>query len=445
MKTTQSRGRRKLFFGLALLVLLYIFIEAASFVAFRTKYKTSLPLRNPETGQLHQDIGIVPTLADAAGSKKQAGSNSQNSNAARQRSSRNGEVLHPFLGFVRDPDAAKRISEYGFMLQDGDTSLPQRTKETLIVGIFGGSVAAGFSGRGRAPFVEALQSFPEFADKEIVVVSYAMGGYKQPQQLMALNYLMLLGGELDVAINLDGYNEIALHHGPNAEQGVFPMYPTAWNWRVRNLEDEHLRGLAGGILYLRSWQNSLRSTLMNGVWRHSPTVNFVWKNVDDQLTRSINKKHEVINAYKPEAQTYAATGPRVEFAEDAVLDHLVEVWSRSSLQMAHLSKANGIRYFHFLQPNQYVEGSKPMGSEERAIAIKETVRSEVARKGYDRLIAEGQRLKAQGVPFFDLTTIFENVQDPTYADSCCHLNQRGKTIEGEAIARTLAEQWENPQ
>ena len=127
------------------------------------------------------------------------------------------------------------------MLQDGDTSLPQRTEDKLIVGIFGGSVAAGFSGRGRAPFVEALQSFPEFSDKEIVVVSYAMGGYKQPQQLMALNYLMLLGGELDVAINLDGYNEIALHHGPNAEQGVFPMYPTAWNWRVRNLEDEHLR------------------------------------------------------------------------------------------------------------------------------------------------------------------------------------------------------------
>ena len=138
---------------------------------------------------------------------------------------------------------------------------------------------------------------------------------------------------------------------------------------------------------------------MNGAWRHSPTVNFVWKNVDDQLTRSINKKHEVINAYKPEAQTYAATGPRVEFAEDAILDHLVEVWSRSSLQMAHLSKANGIRYFHFLQPNQYVEGSKPMGSEERAIAIKETVRSEVAKKGYDRLISEGQKLKPKECRF----------------------------------------------
>jgi hypothetical protein len=445
MKTTQSRESRKLFFGLAMLILLYIFIETASFVAFRIKYKTSLPLRNPETGQLHQDIGIVPTLSDSAKNKEPAGKNSKDSNAKRGRSLRNGEVLHPFLGFVRDPDAAGRVSEYGFMLQDGDTSLPQRTKDKLIVGIFGGSVAAGFSGRGRAPFVEALRSFPEFSDKEIVVVSYAMGGYKQPQQLMALNYLMLLGGELDVAINLDGYNEIALYHGPNADQGVFPMYPTAWNWRVRNLEDEHLRGLAGGILYLRSWQNGLRSALMNGAWRHSPTVNFVWKNVDDQLTRSINKNQKTINAYEPDAQTYAATGPRVEFAEDAILDHLVDVWSRSSLQMAQLSEANGIRYFHFLQPNQYVEDSKPMGSEELSIAIKETVRSEVAKRGYGQLISEGQKLKAQGVPFFDLTTIFENIEEPTYADSCCHLNQRGKTIEAEAIARTLSEQWGKPQ
>ena len=96
MKTTQIREHRKFLFGLVLLVLLYIVIEAASFVAFRTKYKTSLPLRNPETGQLHQDIGIVPTLSDDARNKKKAGKKSKNSNAARQRSSRNGEVLHPF-------------------------------------------------------------------------------------------------------------------------------------------------------------------------------------------------------------------------------------------------------------------------------------------------------------------------------------------------------------
>ena len=73
METTRSRESRKLFFGLAVLILLYIFIEAASFVAFQIKYKTSLPLRNPETGQLHQDIGIVPTLSGDAKNKEPAG------------------------------------------------------------------------------------------------------------------------------------------------------------------------------------------------------------------------------------------------------------------------------------------------------------------------------------------------------------------------------------
>jgi hypothetical protein len=37
--------------------------------------------------------------------------------------------------------------------------------------------------------------------------------------------------------------------------------------------------------------------------------------------------------------------------------------------MARLAEANGARYLHFLQPNQYLEGSKPISDEEREIVI----------------------------------------------------------------------------
>jgi hypothetical protein len=42
------------------------------------------------------------------------------------------------------------------------------------------------------------------------VVKATIGGYKQPQQLMALNWFMALGGEFDIVINLDGFNDVAL-------------------------------------------------------------------------------------------------------------------------------------------------------------------------------------------------------------------------------------------
>ena len=35
-------------------------------------------------------------------------------------------------------------------------------------------------------------------------------------------------------------------------------------------------------------------------------------------------------------------------------------WAESSFQMHAVASAKGIRYFHFLQPNQYIEGTKPM-------------------------------------------------------------------------------------
>jgi hypothetical protein len=49
--------------------------------------------------------------------------------------------------------------------------------------------------------------------------------------------------------------------------------------------------------------------------------------------------------------------------------YLAEAWKNSSIQMNALSDVAGIKYYHFLQPNQYVKDSKPMTEQERKIAI----------------------------------------------------------------------------
>ena len=50
---------------------------------------------------------------------------------------------------------------------------------------------------------------------------------------------------------------------------------------------------------------------------------------------------------------------------------MVDLWRDSSLQLARTCGANGIEYYHFLQPNQYFEGSKPLSAEEQRVAITE--------------------------------------------------------------------------
>ena len=109
--------------------------------------------------------------------------------------------------------------------------------------------------------------------------------------------------------------------------------------------------------------------------------------------------------------------------------------------MWNLCKANGIRYFHLLQPNQYVKGRKRLTDKEKLLAIggPEFPYRQGAEQGYPHLIAAGKNLKQVGLPFTDFTDIFKNEQGTIYKDNCCHFNERGNKILAARIARLLTE------
>jgi hypothetical protein len=117
-----------------------------------------------------------------------------------------------------------------------------------------------------------------------------------------------------------------------------------------------------------------------------------------------------------------------------------EVWARASLEMAQLCAGFGIRYVHFLQPNQYLPGSKTLTDEERAAAydpdVAETQRVE---RAYPLLSARGRELRAQGVSFIDLTMLFRGERRSVYGDTCCHLNRLGNELMAAAIAGAVGE------
>jgi len=345
------------------------------------------------------------------------------------------DVLHPYVGFVFDPTRSDSISEYGY---DEPSPIQHRSDDAIIIGIFGGSVARHFASQMSGTLTKFLQRSPHFSGKRLVFVSLALGGYKQPQQLMALNYVLALGGEFDIVINIDGFNEVALHEPENAVKNVFPIYPRNWYPRMSAVPDPDLRRLVGEKSYLERRRASWAASFSSPVLRYSITCNLIWDVRDQSLLRECTKVSDAIRNYKPHGQEpYFVTGPRIKPQSDEDLyDQLVSIWKRCSLQMDRLCRANHVRYFHFLQPNQRVPDSKPMSKEERRIAFEPNhPYDRGTMKGYPLLISGGSSLAHHGVRFTDLTMIFHDEERAVYRDSCCHFNTLGL----ETIAAKVAE------
>ena len=121
------------------------------------------------------------------------------------------QVVHPFLGFVIDPTSARaNINDHGFIgppLPIDDTG---GSSDIVIVAVLGGSVAQGLVAKAGETLSRELRLAKSFSHKEIFIADLAMGGMKQPQQLMIVNYFLSLGAHFDLVINLDGFNDIVL-------------------------------------------------------------------------------------------------------------------------------------------------------------------------------------------------------------------------------------------
>lgn len=355
------------------------------------------------------------------------------------------EVLHPYLGFVYSPERntpafravyGAGISSWGFV--DDDIPIHAADPGKVIVGMFGGSVAWYLSTESADTLVSGLKEVPAFRDKQIVIVRTALFGYKQPQQLLALTYLLSMGAHFDIVINLDGFNEVVLPVTENLQKHVFPFYPRTWFVRVA--DSPASRRVIDRVKDLRAERRSLATVASNPIARRSMTANVMWKLMDESLSNRITMLQ--INWLKQPLDDggYAATGPPAAYRTEADLyQDLADKWKSASLQMNRLARANGAAYFHFLQPNQYVPGSKPMTADEKALAIDEGFMfAQPARTGYPYLIAAGRQLAADGVWYQDLTGLFSKLPLPVYRDNCCHFKKRGNEIIAATIASAIA-------
>ncbi len=397
---------------LYLILFVYLFFELISFVANFFAFSNVLSL----TQIRKEQIKII-----------QASSN------IKKVPSQNYMVAHPYFGAAYNSDYKLKyagISINDFGLIDDKAPLPKKSKDKVVIGVFGGSVAWWLS--ANEYFEKAFQD--KFKGKKIEIIRVALGAWKQPQQAQALSLLLQLGAEFDYAINVDGFNEIGL---VSYNQTVNYFYPFYWQQLSKDFYSSSAAEIVSKITYAKASQSNLASFFNQKPFTYSYSSSFLWKLVNSILAGKISSNQKAIKSLS-ENSTYKASihGPKIHVKKERFYQFLAKFWYNGSLLMSDLCKARGIKYFHFLQPNQYLEGSKVFTEKEKNEFIIAGTGTGVVH-GYPVLKKLGEKLNSAGIRFFDASLVFKKTRETSYSDSCCHLNDSGERILTDFIVSSV--------
>ena len=333
-------------------------------------------------------------------------------------------IIHPYYGFTSH-----------FPNSPLNTMPPAPAQpDTVLIGILGGSVAWYV-----APyFQQALTQY--FADhglpQEPVVIPLAYPAMKQPQQLYIASFMLTMGGNLDLLVNLDGHNEMRSSY-LNFTNDIFPFFPDDWDALFAQSREEIL--LAGQIRAARGQLSQLQQAGPSSPFRYTALYGILRRYQIRQAETRIAQLNYTLANHQPD-RSLEQRGPSIPFHNTAqVHQEAVRVWYRSSALLSRLAAAAGADYYHFLQPNQYIPNSKPLSSQEqrRYYLPRALPRTDYTRT-YPLLLQFGQELGQHGIHYFDLTQIFNDHPETLYINACCHLNPRGNELLAAAMVQRLA-------
>jgi hypothetical protein len=439
--TKQSRAKSAIFYALFLCGTIGL-IELMALATYRIEFDEWFSYRQLQASRL--SLLQPPSEGAAFEGQQRAGVDGQQP----------AWVIHPYYGYVTNPHISRAVDKFGFL--GNEDQIQSAGPNKVVVAVVGASVAAQLA----SPTVYAagilkseLKKIPAFHGKELVILNLANGAYKQPQALMTISDILSRDGHIDVLIALDGVGDIALPeaHG-NLNHGISPFYPQNWQLLVDSKSSIEQTTAFANFRLTRTVRVWLASIFAKPVLRHLITTNLIWAVVDARLAEIMTEYRASATKVAPKDSATrlsndrrAFLGPPVEYATRRDLYmHIARNWGKSSLMLHNLMRAQGGLYFHFIQPNQYVVGSKPLGEHERTVAIHPV---SPYRKGieigYPYLQAMGDSLRSAGVWFEDLTPVFAGIDQELYNDNCCHVNNEGNLILARKIASVMTARMSN--
>ncbi|WP_460031373.1 hypothetical protein [Megalodesulfovibrio paquesii] len=348
--------------------------------------------------------------------------------------------LHPYFGYYSELA--------GFPPLHG----AEPASDEVTVGIFGGSVAQSFHMAQALTNTlrDALQALPRYAGKRVRILNFSHSGYKQPQQLNVLNFYLANGFRIDVAILIDGLNEIGFN-AVNMEHGMdisMPMSPV-FSDLVRKCkpgegsDETACRMIAAKNraqrLQIASEETPLASAhLVYSLLAKSARKDF-WNL--SRAPRTEDNASSMVAYSLPEVALPADTPEPPE-----VMERSVQIWRYSTLSMLQAARLGGVELFEFIQPNQYYKTDRVLTPEEQSTAWndKSILRRSVS-IGYARLFQEAEAMRSQGLRLYDMTRIYDAVPETVYIDNCCHVNAYGNAIMEQFIADTITKELQSTQ
>ncbi len=307
-------------------------------------------------------------------------------------------------------------------------------KDELVIGVFGGSVAKWHSLQSGALLEDILS---KALSRKVSVLTFAMGGMKQPQQAQIASYLFQTGHKIDLILNIDGLNEIIFNVG-NKARNLETTWPSI-----------HMLGLVNTAINSTVLDhNLLRAFLkISRIRRMSNTISSLKKRrpvalirpfltlLERRLTAHENTFRKLIESNQNNSDRNLIAFPK-PFQPEADADP-VEQWGRSSLFLNGLTSSLEKKYIHIQQPH-FSWGQKTMTKEEEALISIGAKVASLASTHQSGLDLKAKELISKGVSFIDATHIFDAVNETVYCDSAGHLNQRGNDILAKFIATQIA-------
>jgi hypothetical protein len=423
MQKTFSR-RRKIAYSLFLGILMFAVIEGLSQWTFQTLYgfhyhpKRLWRLTSESWLYGSDETGVPDYLANL--------------------------VVHPYFGFGVEAHGQDKAG-FGFA-QRRSPMESLKYDDRLRVLVLGGSVAVQLMQPDPA-FTEQRTLFLEGAlrnaldrsgyDTRLWFFVGALPGSKQPQQFLAYSFLMSLGAEFDLIVNIDGFNEMTLALSEAKAKGLHPAYPRGWEIMLGSrLTGGKLRQIAQ-LLKIREQQASLIESAKTNVFARPTLVGLL-------LAARVVANERRAQAFVAEVEqtgqegelTLEEGGVPFDYANEAhTYDYLAKLWQRSSTMLSKLAEANNTAYLHVFQPNQYLEGSKELTELElEKFYYHDGLFGTSYRSSYPYFREQMDVLLAKGEWFADASMIFKEVKDTVYLDSCCHFNTHGLRLLSQFIA-----------
>jgi hypothetical protein len=392
-------------FGVLVFVLVAGFVELSSFVALKISGK--YPKSFDEEYSKYIGINTVK--------KKQIDNNFD------------AEIEHPYFGHVMSEESRKRfnspyLNKHGFV---NPMEFPyKKQKDEIVIGFFGGSVSYHFSfyAQTNDKFVnELIEEIPELQKYKITVLNMAFGGSKQPQQFYIYSFFADM---FDYVIQIDGENDVNLP--PPVDRPIeYPYYSNIlYRDGVYNkLQSKKLYLLKEIISDAASIYKSLiPSSFIYSTWL---VVEKIYKNKEIALQKSYREESDRENFYE-------------NFSYEMQTNLLFESWERFSRLEVALLKHKKTPYAFFIQPTQYLPGSKILSEEEKQNAF-DKIDAGKKKAKYLALENKIKNMRSEGINYFPLTRIFKDTAKTVFNDPCCHLNDLGNEIMGRKIIKKLKE------